>query len=913
MAHTDSQRDPHRTHFQSSERSSTNSQSHPHSYPQLPITFTTLSPVPISHNCLPSTSLFPSPSSLTCDTLLTSTNACSATASLPSSASSTLTSAANPVVTSSASSHNPNSVASSLLTDLPPLSPLSASSPSPTSSSPSVSEAALVTSAPVSRLPLSTPPLSAENESSIVNPLTSLTRHSDGPQTALLPNMNQKFPPRRPDIPCSAFAAAAARGRQVDLFLKDPRRSSISSRTSLQSNRVDMPVGKVPLLQPPSRPLTPRRLPRPRVFIKQQPRAQSIDVAAVVSSPGPDGSDQRCLITRPAARPSSQALTPPSSCAVTPRTSNAPDPRTNSSENIKYSGGKASRLVNLTNYSTSRRKLPPAPPPPRPSERRLSSETRFYFSDEEVCEGDRPTSSRKVRSLRSLQTRRASTSAVTADELSFPRSSKCISGPVTSTSAPPSTTHAAVQRRTAGLVRGTQLPSDPGTESALDNVDRPRALASNIPTTSPGSERYLHFQSSVQVIAANESADARSRVRRAVSALRSLSFQNGSTEDLDTAWGQATASKDNKGNNREDRYSRCVNCTSTGAADSNKLRGECRPDVNSLNSRNLSTGRKWKHPKGRVSSRGLRDYCDGPRDAGTDVDSETDIEEDSSEPGPNFGRGLGISRGLGLSMRRASERVGRELGNDTDGEDTMWPDGNRPSHSGQRKGRLSAVYAAVPWNRPGRRNVLGTGQPYGFAQSGLSSNFGSVLQRQANISPSTSHRRPPSTRPHAHSHLHGPGHVPAWQRKSLWSHGSGRREITSGCGNGVLPGSCGNGSAACVCGGCVCCGNSGTAEAAARLLLAGGGHALLAASTGTAADDAESAIRSGKRQDQHSCLHPSDRSNTQDGSQFHTQAEVDKYVEFIHASATREVRARRTLVREKVVNRAQAVFRRRRK
>lgn len=725
--------------------------------------------------------------------------------------------------------------------------------------------------------------------------------------------MNQKFPPRRADIPCSAFAAAAARGRQVDLFLRDPRRSSISSRTSFQSNRVDMPVGKVPLLQPPSRPLTPRRLPRPRVFIKQQPRAQSIDVAAVVSSPGPDGSDQRCLITRPAARPSSQALTPPSSCAVTPRTSNAPDPRTNSSEGKKYFGEKASSSVKLTNCSASHRKLPPAPPPPRPSERRLSSDTRFYFSDEELCEGDRPTNSRRVRSLRSLQTRRASTSAATANELGFPCSVEHISGPVTSTSAPPSTIHPAVQRRTACLAQGTQLSSDLGADLALDTVDRPRALASNVSTTSPGSERYLHLQGSVQVIAANESADARSRVRRAVSALRSLSFQNGCAEDLDTAWGQATASNDKQGNNRKDRYSSCVNCSSVGATDLNKLSGECCPDVNNLSSRNRSTSRKWKQSKGRVSSKGLRDYCDGPRGAGTDVDGETDIEEDSSEPGPNFGRGLGISRGLGLSMRRASERVERELGNDTDGEDTMWPDGNRPSHSGQRKGRLSAVYAAVPWNRPGRRNPLGTGQQYGFAQSGLASNIGSVLQRQANFASPASHRRPPSTRPHVHSHLNGPAHVPAWQRKSLWSHGSGRREITSGCGKGALRGSCVNGNAACVCGGCVCCANPGTAEAAARLLLSGGGHALLAASTSTATDDVESATRSGKRQEQHSCLHPSDCSNIQDGSQFHTQAEVDKYVEFIHASATREVRARRTLVREKVVNRAQAVFRRRRK
>lgn len=699
-----------------------------------------------------------------------------------------------------------------------------------------------------------------------------------------------------------------------------------------------MPVGKVPLLQPPSRPLTPRRLPRPRVFIKQQPRAPSIDVAAVVSATGPDGADQRCLITRPVERPWSQALTPPSSIAVTPRTSSTtsaldcPLPNsfhshtvmssrvgaisssdTKSSADSGHSGKGSLVIPQVDSLQLTRSKLPPPPPPPCPSQRRLSSDTKFYFSDDEAGDRDRSTNSRRVRSLRSLRTRRASTSAATNDDLCSARSSQFISGSVSPASAPPTTLNAAVKRNTGGFFQRKRLSSETGLHLASDVADRPRTPVANAPAASHGNERHYSFQNSVQVIAANESADALSRVRRAVSALRSLSFQNGCSEDLDTAWGQATASHDEKGNLllRKDRISR-VDCKPIDALDADKLPGHGFLDANGPNSRNSLTGRKWRRSKAPVPPRGVRDSCDGVFNAGIDAECETDIEEESSEPGPNLGRGLGIGRGLGLSMRRASERVERELGDETDGEENLWPDGMRPN-IGQRKGRLSAVYAAVPWNRPGRRSILAPGQANGIALSGLTSNFGSVMQRQAHGSSSTTHRRPPSTRAHVHSHMHGAGHIPAWQRKSLWSHGTGRREILCRCGNGLLHSGCGTGNG-CSSGSSACCSNSGgAAEAAARLLLSGGGHALLAASTNASTENVGGPTRCGKCQNHQECHHISNQTNAPDGSQCHTHAEVDKYVEFIHASATREVRARRTLVREKVVNRAQAVFRRRRK
>lgn len=719
------------------------------------------------------------------------------------------------------------------------------------------------------------------------------------------------------------------------MILRDPLRCSNSPRSHLQSASLDVPVGKVPLLPPSSRPLTPRRLPlpRPRVFIRQPPRPSSLDVAAVVSATGPDGADQRCLITRPVARSSSRAFTPPSSIAVTPRsvTGSASAWNCTVSESSPHSDSIATRtpgdhgqerrvlssrsnaavveedddssLSKIGNRATSRRKLPPAPPPPRPSRRRLSPDV--YFSDDDAEEGDRPTGSRRVRSLRSLRPRRASTSAVTADDLSYACFSPRSSGPLSPASAPPSTVHVVVDRNSESLEDNLRMPSDPCLRLASSVADRPRPPIANASPVTPAIERYSCVQG-VQVVAANDSGDALSRVRRAVSALRSLSFQNGCSEDLDTAWGQATASGDNTDNAflRKDRLSPCVHCSD---AHDPRTASCNHPDV-----RISQTGRKWRRPKGRVSSRALRSTHD---DAGTDVDGDTDIDEDLSEPGLNNGRALGITRGLGLSVRRASERVERELGNDTDGEDTVWPDGSAPSHAAQRRGRLSAVYAAVPWNRPGRRSSPGPPHAYGMAHFGLASNavFGHAAPRNARFSPSTSTRRPPSTR----AHVHGAGHVPAWQRKSLWSNGSGRRGTSCGCATAATEG--GNGSSTngggCVCGGCACCSTpGGAAEAAARLLLAGGGHALLAASTSTGFEGADGMQRSSSRSNHaQKGQHGADHSHAGDNSKPNSQSEVDKYVEFIHASAAREVSARRTLVRNKVVNRAQAVFRRRRK
>lgn len=666
-------------------------------------------------------------------------------------------------------------------------------------------------------------------------------------------------------LSCAAFAAAAARGRQVDLFLNDPRHS-LSKPSAPTSNPLDIPLGKVPLLPQPPRPVTPARLPRPRVFIRQPPRPASldIDIPAVLSPTNPHlTAGERALITRPPSTPSStntlSTIGPDQ--GITPFTNlyqHFPSP---SLEQFKH----RVRPINPSCLP----KLPPPPPPPKPS-RRLSTDARFYFSDDDVDDHDqrKVSSAGRVRSLHLLHSHCASSFAATVDAPSLAPLSLNPTRSVTPASAPPSTHRLTPRVDAAALLNVRHLVVGP---------DRPRIAAG---TTNVARERLLAAQAQIRVVNGTDSADALSRVRRAVSALRSLSFQNGCEDDLDTAWGQVTAPCDAAVKKMDDGENGANN-------------GGCGNNGTTENGVEMkSSGVKiWRRPYGRVSSNGACEMKGSGEIEAFDVDVNKghvgDEKVCESEIGMSRGSEIGVD--LKLSVRRASERLVRDLDAVDDDGDKVWQ--NNGERGDQKRGRLSAVYAAAPWIRQcrrsddhGRRDVV---DRYGMK-------YGDNDNAKKRACKQYRHRE----------HIaHGQSGVR--QRRSLWSNAVICKD--KGCNSSS---DSGHGVNVCGCGKHDAC-ETKEAENARRLLLTGNGHSLLAACSGHDNESKWTNVIS-KKQGCSSALMRNDKMSKQSNGPP-VSSDVDKYVEFIHASASREVRAKRAFIRSKVVHRAQAVFRRRRK